>query len=171
MGSLAKHAHFAVEQEVFQGLIAACAVRVEDVVILVVAPAHGLAYLPVAVRGTAHQTRNLPPVALEEVVDTGEVARVAHVHGVGNGLDAWARTVFAGQQIPVNDVVGIVGSDEALHGQSHFSAEYGCCDVAEVAARYAYYVSVLLADALQLCVGVEIVERLRKEACHVDGVG
>ena len=29
----------------------------------------------------------------------------------------------------------------------------------------------LLANALKLCVGVEIVERLWKEACHVDGIG
>ena len=56
MGSLAEHSHLAVKQQVLQCLIATCSVRVEDLMVLIIAVAHGLAYLLVAVGSSTHQT-------------------------------------------------------------------------------------------------------------------
>ena len=74
-------------------------------------------------------------------------------------------------KIFVEDVIGVVGGDETLHGQTHPLAEQTCADVSEIAGWDANNHLIGLAHTLQLSVGVEIIERLGKETGHIDGVG
>jgi len=171
MCCLAEYADLVVRQQVFKSLVSAGSVRVEDVVVGFVAMAHGVANLLVCVGGATHQAAYLLPVGMEEVGDAGEVARVAHVHGVGYGLDAWARGVIACLQVLAYYVVGVVGGNESLNGEPHLACEDGCRDVSEIAAWHADHEVVRHAHALELCVGMEVIERLGEEACHIDGVG
>ena len=71
----------------------------------------------------------------------------------------------------VEDVVTIVGGDEALYGQPHAFAKEPCRDVSEIAAGYTDNNVIGFTRLLQLSVGVEIIEGLRQKASHVDGVG
>ena len=171
MGRLAKHAHFAVVEQVLQRLIAACSVRVERVARLIIALLHGGPDLLVLVGGTADILGDGLVVAVMKVVDARKVRRVAHVHCVGQRLNACLRLVFTGLKVVVEDVVGIVGGNEALHGKPHLAAEEGRADVAEIARGHAHHQVVGQSQGLHAGIGVEIIERLGQEAGHVDGVG
>ena len=67
-----------------------------------------------------------------EIIDTSEVGGIAYVHRIGECLLRGLRLVFASLEILEEDIVGIVGSDETLHGQTHGMAEEGSTDIAEV---------------------------------------
>ncbi len=71
----------------------------------------------------------------------------------------------------VEDVVGVVGCDEAIDWQSHLMTEESGCDVTEVTARYTD--DQLVSQALLLHAGVciEIVECLEARAGYIDRVG
>ena len=133
MGRLAKHADLARLQSVGQSLIAAGTMGVQDIARLAIALAHGLAYLVVCIGGAADEAADALVALAVEVVDSCEVRRVAHVHGIGQRLHAGLRLILARLQVFVEDVVGVVGSNEALHRQSHLVAEESGADVAEVA--------------------------------------
>ena len=106
-----------------------------------------------------------------QVDDACEVRGITYVHSVGQRLYRSLGLVLACLQVFIEDVVGVVGSNEALDGQSHSVAEQCRADVAEIAAGHTHHEIVGFSQSLDSCVGVEVVERLRKEAGHVDGVG
>ena len=141
VGGLAEDAGLAGLQLLFQGAIAAGTVGIENVARLGIAAAHGLDDLLVAIGGSADETGDAlvglgggdTAVLAVEINDAGKVGWIAHVHGVGQRLLGGLGGVVAGLQVVVEDVVGIVGCDEALHGQSHGVAEEGGADIAEVA--------------------------------------
>ena len=180
MGCFEEDADLVHAQLFCQGLIAAGTVRVEHVAVGLIAGFHGLADAFVRIGGSADILADGFPAVAVEIEDAGEVAWRTHVHGVGKGLLAGHGVVFAGLQVVEEHVVGIVGCDEMAHGQSHAGAEQSGGDVAEVAAGHAddevgadgiAVVDGQRAHALELGIGVEVVERLRQEAGHVDGVG
>ena len=106
--------------------------RIQDITRSFVALAHGFANLLVAIGSTANQRANLLVTLIVQVVDTGKVRRIAYVHRISQSLLRWFRLVFASLQILVEDIVGIVGCDESLDGQSHLMAEQRCTDISEV---------------------------------------
>ena len=131
----------------------------------------GLGYLLIGVSCTADVgTNGLVALAIK-VIHTSKVARVAYVHGVGDGLHRWLRLILACLQILEEDVVGIVGSDEALDGQPHLLAKECRTDIAKVARRHTHHELVCQALLLHLRIGIEIVESLRQETCHIDRIG
>ena len=171
MGCLQENARLALSQSLPQGLIAACAVGVEDISRSGIALPHGFPYALVAIGGTAYQLADALVAASEEVVYAGEIAGIAHVHGVGQGLSASPWVVFAGLQILVENVVGVVGGYKSFDGQPHHVAENACRDVAEIATWHADHQVIGLASFLEPGVGIEVIEGLGQEAGHVDGVG
>ena len=64
-----------------------------------------------------------------EVIDTGEVAGVAYIHGIGKCLHTGLRMIFSGLEILVEDVVGIVGGDKATERQTHGVTEQTAASV------------------------------------------
>ena len=58
-----------------------------------------------------------------------------------------------------------------MDGQSHLMTEESGCDVAEVSAGHADHQLVCQSLLLHACIGVEVVESLRQESCHIDRVG
>ena len=106
-----------------------------------------------------------------EVDDTGEIARIAHVHGIGDGGDGRTGSVCAGLQIPVKNIVAVVGGDETLHGKPHLLGKQSGGNIAEIAARHANNHILRFSDTFQLRVRIEVIEGLGKKAGHIDGVG
>ena len=171
MGRLAEDTDFARTQTVLQSLIAAGSVGVEHVARLLIAAAHGVGNLLVAIGGTADETADALVRLAIEVVDACEVRRVTHIHRVSQRLNGRTRIVLASLQVLVEYVVGIVGSDETADGQSHLVTEQSSTNVAEVATGNAHDDVVSQAKSLNAGDGIEIVECLGQEAGHVDGVG
>ena len=171
MCCLAEHTCLAILQQVLQRLIAACAVRVENVARLLIALLHGSTYLLVLVCSAADETGDSLVAALIEVIYAGKVAWVTHVHSIGQGLLRWLRIILACLQVVVKNVVGIVGSNETLYRQSHGVAEEGCTDVAEVTAWHTHHHVVSLTESLHAGIGIEVIECLWQETCHIDRVG
>ena len=161
-----EEAYLAFAKAFFKGTVSARSVWIELVACGVETLAHGLGYLGVAVCGSRDVGHDGCVALAVEVVDAGEVAGVAYVHGVGYGLGAGAWAVDSALEIVVEDVVGIVGGYETADGEPHAFAEEGGADVAEIAAGHARHDG--LAEFLELGVGIEIVEALGQEACHVD---
>jgi len=68
-------------------------------------------------------------------------------------------------------VVTVIGCYETLHRQSHTFAEQTCRYITEVTAWHADYGISGLSRPLQLRISIEIVESLRQETRHINGVG
>ena len=107
----------------------------------------------------------------EEIQNAGKIARIAHIHRVGDGLYRRPRRILAALQVVQKDIVAVVGRNETLDRQSHPLGKESRCNVAEVTARHGNHHFVCLAQAIQLCIRVEIVEGLRQETSHVDRIG
>ena len=86
--------------------------RVELITCLCETPLHGLCNLLVGISGTTDVLANGFVALAIEVEDASEVAWVAHIHRIGNGLLAWLWLITACLQVVVEDVVGIVGCYE-----------------------------------------------------------
>ncbi len=84
-----EHAAFPLPQALAQGAEAASPVRVEQVAVPFVASLHGLGNLRVGAGSPADFGRDGRVASLVQVADAGEVARVTHVHGVGDGLHTY----------------------------------------------------------------------------------
>ena len=102
---------------------------------------------------------------------TGKVARVAHIHRVGNGGNTGTRRINTRLQILEEDIIAVIGSDKAFHGKSHTLAEEAGSDVTEVTAGYTHDGIASLAGTFQLSIGIKVIECLRQETRHVDGIG
>ena len=102
---------------------------------------------------------------------TGKVARISHVHSVSNCCNRRTGIVFTCLQILIENIVAVVGSNETLHGQSHFLSEQSCGDISEVSARYTDDGVIRFSDTLQLSVCIEIIKCLRQETGYIDGIG
>ena len=74
-------------------------------------------------------------------------------------------------QVFQEHVVAVVGSHKTFDRQPHPMCKQTSCDIAEVSTGDGYYQLVRFAYFIQLRIRVEVVERLRKETCHIDGVG
>ena len=175
-----EEAYLAGAKAVLQCLVSAGTMGVELVARLAEALAHGGGNLLVGVCGTGDVLGDGLVAMAIEVQDAGKVAGVAHVHGIGDGGGGGTGIVAACLQVVVEDVVGIVGGNEAVDGQAHATAEEGAADVAEVARGHTSHQfgshgrgGAIDGNALLLQLGVcpEVVEALGEEACHVDGVG
>ena len=88
--------------------------RVELITCLCEALSHGLCNLLVGISGTADVLTNGFVTLAIEVEDACEVAWVAHIHRIGNGLNAWLWLIMACLQIVVEDVVGVIGGNETV---------------------------------------------------------
>ena len=153
MCGLEEDACFIIVQLFLQRAVAAGTVGVEDVAGAGVAVAHGLGDLVVGVGGAGDERPCFTPFCqggeglrdvarfqnrlhigtAVEVEDAGEVGGVADVHGIGYCLLRGLRGVDAGLEVVVEDIVGVVGGNEAVDGKSHDVTEEGRADVAEVA--------------------------------------
>ena len=175
-----EEAYLARAKAVLQCLITAGAVGVELITRFAEALAHGVGNLSVGVCGARDVLGDGLVAMAVEVQDAGKVAGVANVHGIGYGGGRGTGIVLTALQIVVENIVGIVGGNEAVYGQSHATAEEGAADVAEVARGHASHQfgshgrgSAIDGNALllQLGIGPEVIETLGQETCHVDGVG
>ena len=171
VGRFAEEAGFAFVEAVLEGAVAAGAVRVQEVAVFLVALPDGGDDGTVAHDCAGDVFPEVQPAVAVQVQDAGEVAGIAHVHRVGEGADAQGRRVGARLQVLEEDVVPVVRRDEAVDGKAHPLGHEGGADVAEVSAGHADDQAVGLAQARELRVAVEIVERLRQEAGDVDAVG
>ena len=171
MGGLKEHAVLALAEVLLQGAVGTGAVGVKQVTRCIVGFLHRPGYLFVSVPRAGDVGSHLLHPVVIQLADAGEVARVAHVHGVGDGRDGGTRLVVTRLQVTVEDVVAVVGGDEALDGQPHLLGKQSGGDVAEIPAGDADDHLVRLAQLLHPGVRLEVVERLRQEAGDVDGVG
>ena len=103
--------------------------------------------------------------------NAGKVARVTHVHCIGDGLDRWFRRVNTRLEVLIENVVFVVGCDETADRHSHPFAEESSRDISEVSGWNADDDIVFLPQLVELCYSIEVVECLREETSHVDGVG
>ena len=171
MGRFAEKTGFPFAEAVLEGPVAAGAVRVQEVAGFLIALPDGGEDGPVAYDGAGDVFPYLQPVVAVQVQDTGEIARVAHVHRIGEGTEAQGRHVGARLQVLEEDVVPIVRRDETVDGKAHPRGHEGGAQVAQIPAGDADDQSVGLAQARELRIAVEIVEGLRQEAGDIDAVG
>ena len=68
-----------------------------------------------------------------EIDDTGEVRGIAYIHCICQSLHAGLGLVLARLQIFIDDIICIVGSNEALDGQAHRMTEQSGTDIPEIA--------------------------------------
>ena len=106
-----------------------------------------------------------------QVQDAGEVARITDIHRIGDSRNGGTRRVNPRVQVFQEHVVAVVGSHETFDWQPHPMCKQTSCDIAEVSTGDGYHQLVRFAYFIQLRIRVEVVERLRKETCHIDGVG
>ena len=169
MGRLDKEPRTVVRCEiVLQCLEPDCAVRIEQVAVTRLHIPDGFADGTVPIRIAADiLTDGLMRVAVQ-IGDAHEIARVAHIHGIGDGRHRRARFVEAGTDVFGEHVVDIGAGDEMPDRQTGPLGDQPGADIAEVAARHA-------ADHLRLVghlrIAVIIVERLRQQAGQVDRIG
>ena len=171
MGGFEEYALLARLQHLGKGPVAAGSVGVEEIARTAVGGGHGVGNLPVGIGGTTDEVADGLVRVSVEVKYAGKVARVAHIHGIGDSLHRGARTVLACLQVLVEDIVAVVGGNEALDGEPHTVGKESGTEVTEVAAGHTDDQPVGLALTLHLGIGIEVVERLREEAGHIDGVG
>ena len=171
MSRFQEHARFTGFQSFGQSAEAASSVRVEQIMVFLPHFPHSFGNLLVGISGTADFSRDGGMATSIKVEYTGKVARVAHIHRVGNGSDAGTRRINARLQVLEENVIAVVGSDKAFHGQSHTLPEESGSDVTEVTAGYTHDGIVSLAGTFQLSIGIKVIERLRQETRHVDGIG
>ena len=145
--------------------------RIEHVACLLVAFLHGGSNLVVAISSSRYVVADFGMRRLVKVEYACKVAWVAHVHSVSYSLNTCLWRINARKQIVVEDVVGIVGCNKMLYWQSHALRKESGCDIAEVATWHTDSQVVCFAQLLSLCIGIEIIECLRQEACHVDRIG
>ena len=110
-------------------------------------------------------------IAFIKIVDTGKIARVAYIHGIGYGLAAGFWLILTCLEITVEDVVGIISGYETLDWQAHAMTEKGCRNVSEITAWHTNHHIVRLAQFFHSSIGIEIIECLRKESSDIDGIG
>ena len=106
-----------------------------------------------------------------EINDTGEVGRIANIHRVSQCLYAGLWLVLASLQIFEDNIIGIIGSNKAFDRQSHLMTEEGRADIAKIAAGDTHHELISLTQSLHPSIGIKVIECLRKETGHIDGVG
>ena len=171
MGRFAEKAGFAFLKSVFQGSVATGTVRVQEVAGFLIALPDGGDDRSVAYDGAGNVLPDRFPLLVVQVQDTGEIARIAHVHRIREGADAVGRRVGARLQVVEEYIVPVVRRDEAVNGKAHPLSHEGGADIAEVSAGHADDQAVGLTPAGELRVAVEVIEGLRQEAGDVDAVG
>ena len=105
-----------------------------------------------------------------QVEHTGKVARITHIHRIGNGGNGRTGIVLSCLQILIENIILIVGGDKTADGQAHLFAEQACSNVTKVSARHTDDGILCPAGLLQLRIGIKVIECLRQETCHVDRV-
>ena len=154
--------------------------RVEGIARLLITLAHGLLNLCVTIGGTTDQTADTLVALAVEVVDTGEVRRVTHIHRIGEGLHGRFRLVLSCLQILIEDIVGIIGGYETLDGQSHGMTEQSGTDISEITrwhTHHEFFLNFYIITFssfyifLHAGIGIEIVECLWQETGDIDAVG
>ena len=139
MGRLTEDTNLAFLKTFDERLITTGTMRIEDILRIGIALAHGLTDLFVAVGGATDERGDALVALAIEVVDACEIRGIAYVHRISERLLRGLRFVLACLEILEEDIVGIVGSDESLDGQSHGVAEEGCTDITEVATGHTHY--------------------------------
>ena len=140
--------------------------RIYELLLLCIEVLDSLDCVLVGYPGSLYHLAHLLIIIVENISKPLEVARVAYVHGVGVGLEAWVRFVLARLQVQRYLVVQVCGCNELLHWHSPAPVQYACGKVSEVAAWHAEYNVLVL--CLELVEGIHIVERLREKASQVD---
>ena len=158
-------------QALLQCTETACAMRVEQVMLICPNILHSFGYLFVRISSTAYLGRDSCMATAIEVEHTGKVTRIAHIHGIGYRSDAGSRRINTRLQILIEYVVTVVGCYETLYRQSHAFTEQTGRYITEIAAWHTDYGIGSLTRPLQLRISIKIVESLRQETCHINGVG
>ena len=70
-----------------------------------------------------------------KIEHTRKVARIAHIHSIGNGSYRRTWSINSGLQILIEDIVTVIGSNETLHRQSHTFTKQSGSDISKVTAR------------------------------------
>ena len=149
-----------------EGLVADGTVGIADVAAVLVDLGHARAGIGIAQVEPLDFGLEGVEVVAEEAGQPHEVARGAHVHGVGDGGHAGARLVVSRFEVLGHHAVGVGGGDEALAGHAHLVGEQAGGEVAVVAGGHAKE------DAFAEQVhGAGVIGGLRDPAGDVDGVG
>ena len=158
-------------QIVRKPLESAGSVRVEYIAVFPEDLAYGFPYLSVSVTASG----DVFPYGIHGVPVhfhyPCEVARVPDIHGIGYCLYRRSRLVSAGLEVFQEYVVPVVCRNEPPDRKPHPPCYEPCRDIAEIPARDTEHHVLRLPFAFQLCIGIEIVESLRKESCHIYGIG
>ena len=158
MRGFQKYSCLPILQQVFECLVAASPVRVENIPVGLVALLYRLADLSVIVCSTANILAYRFVGLAVQVQNAGEIAGVSHIHRVGKSRNRRARRVNSGIEVLQENIVAVVGGNESFDRQSHTFSEQTGCYVAEIPARYANNHVLVLSASLQLRIGIKIVE-------------
>ena len=149
-----------------EGLVADGAVGIADVAAVFVDLGHARAGIGIAQVEALDFGLEGVEVVAKEAGQSHEVARGAHIHGVGDGGYAGAGLVVSRFEVFWNHAVGVGGGDEAFAGHAHFVGEQAGGEVAVVARGHAKE------DVLPQHVhSAGVIGGLRNPACDVDGIG
>ena len=154
-----------------QSAITAGSMRIEQVMMFLPGFFHSFANLLVGICSSRNLSGNVSMRTAIQVKHTSKVARITHVHSVGNGCNGWAGIIFTCLQVLIEYIVAIVGSNKTFDRQAHLFAEQSGCDVSEVSARNTNHGIIGFSGTLQLCISIEIIECLRQEAGYIDRIG
>ena len=149
-----------------EGLVADGAVGIADVAAVLVDLGHARAGIGIAQVEPLDFGLEGVEVVAEEAGQPHEVARGAHVHGVGDGGHAGARLVVSRFEVLGHHAVGVGGGDEALARHAHLVGEQAGGEVAVVAGGHAK--EDVFAQQVH---GAGVIGGLRDPARDVDGVG
>ncbi|OPZ48035.1 MAG: hypothetical protein BWY95_01096 [Bacteroidetes bacterium ADurb.BinA104] len=132
--------------------------RVKQITGTFVTLLQGLSNLLIGICGTAYVACYILVRMIIERQYAGKIAGVAHIHCIGQRLDRGFRGIDSRLKIVEEYVIGVVGGNETLHGQSHKPGEKSGCYIAEITAGNAYDQLSLFADAFHLRICIEVVE-------------
>ncbi len=96
----------------------------------------------------------------------GEIARIANIHGIGNGMMGLFGQIISAAQVIGDHPVAVGCRNKPVYLQSHFFCDQARSEVAEIAAGDAE--NQFFAWLFYLRCRIEIEKGLRKKACKVN---
>ena len=114
--------------------------------------------LCIVIRRPAHVSDDRLVTVRVQGEDTGEIARVAHIHGIGQRGNTGPRRITTGLQVLIKDIVPIVGGDILIDRQTHLLRQQAGRQIPEVSAGNAGDKAGI--RLFQTSIGMEIIKRL-----------
>ena len=118
----------------FPGIDANGGVRIGDVAIAVPYGVHFVESFFVGGAVAPNFLANILNAIAAEIEQARKVIGIADVHGVGISGEGRTRTIFAGEKVLRNNVVGVGSSDKSRDGEAHALGENARGEIAEIAA-------------------------------------